>query len=343
MYAKHLFLILAPIFFMLNNTFAYADDECRDVLVNPLFDLSTYTRDTYVSTAIIANLDSVSEEKKANNASLGAIIYGVPVDLKYSDASRVRAMLSSQYDFRAIQKDTVSLLLMSGQKNIIDAWKSCMTAKYSISTRVEPVEGSDGKQIVLHINYFAELSPGKPTPGPIKIASDIYIDSEKAKVLSGADCTKANYEFEPGSSCSIQFEMDSAWTAMPIVFNLKDGKRRFSKVTYIAPRAQIVGDIKEWHDSVGVYAHRTYTWSDLKCAKSEDGYVFVDNSIKYNITPKGASVENNSCVANHTLDATGQRLCFKVGVMNMPAVADYYCTVDYSASQVKVHWDPPRQ
>src|SRR5262245_28260272 len=97
-----------------------AADQCRDVLVNAVFDTKKVTWDNYVSISILSDLSSFSDQAKSHSLDLTVPIYGVPVNLGWKDASRVRTKYEQHYDFEAVKKETGSLLLMTGQQAIID-------------------------------------------------------------------------------------------------------------------------------------------------------------------------------------------------------------------------------
>ncbi|TCM62369.1 hypothetical protein [Rhizobium sp. BK068] len=320
---------------------AHAADECSDVLLHPLFDVAEYKRDSYVSTTILANLDSANDSSSSSSSNFSIPIQGLPIGLGFQDAQRVRSTLSQHYDFDTTQKESVSVLLMSGQEKILDAWRDCVSSKSGVGLRFEPLDGNKGKNTFLHIEYFGSLQPGKPNPKPLAIVNDVYIDPNDAKVVSGADCLKAGNELAPGSSCTVQLILNDPWTVLPVVFQFTNPDTSFSKYAYLAPRAQLKGKSKPWSGASGVYVFDNSKWDEWRCATADEGFVFVEKSIQESGTPGGMAVGRDSCKVEHKLDATGTNLCVRAGIIGVPASGDWYCNGKFTAAQAAVYWDPP--
>ena len=100
------------------------------------------------------------------------------------------AKYEQHYDFEAVKKETGSLLLMTGQQAIVDAWRACMEKSGGgIGLRFEPLDGNKGRQLLLHVEYVKQGGiPGATTQASVTVSDDVYIDAEAFEVKANAGC-----------------------------------------------------------------------------------------------------------------------------------------------------------
>lgn len=318
-----------------------AADECKDVLVNAVFNTKSVKWDSYVSTSIISDIDASSDKAKSSSADFGIPIDGIPFSIGVKDAARVRTNLSQHYNFQAVRKEVGSLLLMSGQEAIIGAWKTCMTGKSQLGVRFEPLDGRVGRQTLIHIEYFRPGGTATADPPSLTLAEDVYLDPGEVTVKAGAACLKKGRIFNPGDSCTVQLVVSSAWAVVPLVLSLKSASTEFARTAYLPPRAEMIGETEPWADQTGLYVYDNSKWGDWKCSDAQDGYVFIENSIRQQLTPGGAAMGRQSCKGEYALDELGKKLCIRAGIIGVPVKGDWYCTARYTASKAAVRWDPP--
>lgn len=185
------FKILVGVFLTSSSPLAHAKDECKDALLYPVLDSLVYNKDSYGSTALMANLDAANAERKKKGIELNVPIENIPVGLRYDSASRLKSTLSQKIKLNEIQKESVSFMLLSGQEAVIKSWRDCMKDREpGFGLRFEPINGSNGTRAFLHVEYLAQLGPGKPTPDNLTLESDVYFEPS-VSILGGRNCLLA--------------------------------------------------------------------------------------------------------------------------------------------------------
>lgn len=327
--------------FQVGMTVASQADECRDVLLNPILDKQTYNNDSYSSTAVLSQLNESLDKNKNASGSVGFTIYGIPFNLGYSEASNIKRQLSKKYDFNAIQKDSTSILLLTGQASIIGAWRECMASRTRIGIRFEALDGHKGINTLMHIEYNATLKPGAPAPKTFELFEDVFINDDDAKVVSGRDCLKKGAIFSPGESCSVQLIMKSTWATLPILMTLKSDEKKFSISSYLPPRARVILESKPWNDSSGLHVFDNSAWTAWKCQDAQEGYMFIKEAISQTLTPGGYAMGENNCRGEADVQSEGSRVCIRAGIIGTPNAKDRWCTASFSGVQYKLSWDSP--
>ena len=233
---------------------AVSSDQCKDILVNAVFNTLSVNKDNYYRTTLLSALDEKSEEDEKHNASLGVDIEGIPFYLSYSDARHLKSEISKYYNLNAIAHEKSSYLLMSGQKNRIDAWQDCISKHGGgVSLRFEPLDGKTGTLVRLFIEYDISVDPLIHSV-PIQVIKDSYIDSKLVSIKENANCLKSGKIYRPGDSCPVLLQTQSAWTTLPINLQVKTvGKGAIANIgfsAFLGPRSRIVGSTQAWplHD-----------------------------------------------------------------------------------------------
>lgn len=334
---KHALILLFTLSVPCNAALA---DQCKDVLINAVFDVTKVNWDRYTMVAAFSNLSNFVDKRKAKGTDVTVPIYGVPVTLGHKDASKVKAKSEQQYDFEAVEKDTGSLLLMSGQANILDAWTTCMANRGGLGLRIQPL---DKTQLILHLVYHKRSGSGLIgiDPGPITIADDVYIPDQFATKTNGG-CLQKGKVYQPGDTCKVQLVANDAWATAAILVNVTAGTGQFTEDAYIAPRTQLRGKPR----TVSVTADQWYSYAGpqsgpLKCVDAAEEEVFVEDTIRLDEQPAGLAVKGTTCKAEHTIDAAATRFCVRSWV-NAPGKGDHYCTGSGTIMAVKPYWDPPK-
>jgi hypothetical protein len=331
----------------LGNIAVYAADECKDVLVNKVMNMADIRQDNYYTMTLLSSLDERRTSDSKTNAELGVTISGIPFSLKNDDATRMSTQLNQTFDLGIIRRERASILLMSGQESIINAWKECMSRRGGLSIRFEPLNGNKGTQTFLHVEYFISGAPSPDIFPPLELSEDVFIDPDAASVQSGSECLHKKRIYNPGNDCTVQLKTKSAWVTMPIIIHTTSPKVNNSYTAYIGPRAIIKGSTIVWpKDGSPFFTPRLYTAEHpavgpTVCRNSDDPYTFARESLKIIAQPGGAAVDYDSCKTHYDLEPSGKRICINAEIAGVPGLADYYCTVGATATEMTVIWDPP--
>lgn len=335
------------------NSAAHAQDECKDVLINKVMDSVSITKDNYYNTALFSNLNETKDDQTEHSASGGLEIEGIPGSLSYNDASRLKTSLSKTFSFKEIVTEKSSYLLMSGQKEIVGAWRDCMSERGGLGVRFEP-QDKDGLQTLLEIEYIRPSNPTL-TALDLQLANDVYMGTGGTRVLANEECLRKDKIYKAGDVCTVLLGEDTAWTTLPIVLFAKTklpGGQPGNSVTYkayLAPRAELVGSTRPWPSEGAASTKRTYAgrWkvtSEVECFDASDGFVFLENSINVQARPEGSATVNScgSSIGNRpfALDTTGRRICVQQ-FNGAPNTGDHYCSLGITATEATVQWQPP--
>jgi hypothetical protein len=336
---------------------SYAQDECKDVLVNAVMNRLQVQKDTYYSTAILSTVDESSDSQEQQNANAGVVIEGIPISLSYADAKRLKTNISKYYSLQAIASDRSSYLLMSGQENIIKAWSDCMKGGgrgAGFSIRFKPLDGNAGKQTLLIIEYYKNNDP-MIQQYDLELTSDVYLNPS-FQIQANADCLKKGRIFKPNDTCTVQLITNSEnppWATSPVVFIMKAHspvETTASYSAYLGPRAILKGESEPWPAQGTKVTGRTYSLdhgvtSPEECFYATDGWVLLEKSINITRHPEGGATVA-TCLPNkypdgkeYSLDATGRRLCV-TQVNGTPSRADHYCSLSITATEATTKWDP---
>lgn len=228
-----------------------------------------------------------------------------------------------------------------------------MGAKGGLSLRFEPLD-EQGIQTLLHIQYI------KPNDALLKgqelqLLSDVYLSPKGTQVLANGECLKKDKIYTPGDKCTVQLLADSAWSTLPIVMFLKtkptDGSpsNTVTARTYLAPRALLTGESRPWPSGGPAFTKETFAGeyaniSPQECFDSDNGYVFLEDSISVESRPSaGATLASCGSIIDgkkFALDKSGKRICVKQ-FNGAPTTGDHKCFLGITATEATVKWVPP--
>jgi hypothetical protein len=96
-------LIVVPLFSPM--PFAYAGDECKDVLLNKVMNSTEVKRDTYYNISLLSTLNEATDDEQKKKAAAGVDIEGIPSSFTYNDARRINSSLSSSFNLKYIAEE----------------------------------------------------------------------------------------------------------------------------------------------------------------------------------------------------------------------------------------------
>lgn len=121
---------------------------------------------------------------------------------------------------------------------------------------------------------------------------------------------------------------------------LKNSRGHFAVVETLTPRVRLVGENKRWNVELSAYTHNDYVTKE-NCLQSDEGYVFLEETISEHARAEHAAFGNNSCVVKHYLENAGKKVCVVLEIASVPAAADYDCYGSFSGTTSKLVWEPP--
>jgi len=373
-------MALLFIFLLMPTAVAQSDaDSCKDILVNKVFNTLKVTNDTFfwMTYASMTDQELQKDESSKNSFSIGYA--GITLGLSKEDASRLRSRFSQSIKEEVVYQNRSSLLLESGQENIVNAWRECMQNKgggLSAYFAVVP-----GRKDLVDLHIVFDHAKGFDPPS-LKIAKDVDIDASEFKVVSGADCLKKGYTFKPGDVCTPRLRTKTAWSSDVFNMSLTDGRNSKDLSFYLGPRAILGIETKPWPSATvrAVWAkdHRNQpvnqlsryadeatggrAWDLSNERPVEEGWFFVegkrqlvrnDSKGSYLYSVQSDYIKSDattSGVANTTYGdgnscTYGYRVdptatTLSIGIgLGAAGPGEHRCTVTYTATMARFVWD----
>jgi len=331
---------------------ALAQDRCEDVLINKVMDTEEYRRDNVFLLTLATQSTDYLKGSESNKGGLGFDIDGIGGNVSSENARQFERQISNSLNLSTFQKDSVYYLVMSGQKNIIDAWKDCMSQRGGL---VLTFEVQSERRGVLHIDYLVPKDTFADWPD-LTLQENVPIPAD-FKINSGMDCLKRSpgrpaHVFKPSSHCDVDFELPAdwpkdraAWTTWSVVLRAKSKDKELSYNTYLAPRTKLVARQKVWPAPdrtmamAGLYTFEHSVPSKLDCKSADPGYVFLD---KFNKQPHEWGHGGGNCRVNtEKIQDPGTTYCMTSALGPITESGDYYCQIDVSGTEIKFEFDPP--
>lgn len=208
--------VLPPLLLFAGIVFALpglAQDKCSDVLVDGPFAYQNYKDDSYFNQIVWSRFLRTTYESSKTDRDAG---FGVPIGEIVLGGNYTQA----QYDAKKkeIQKEyfkeinasrEVSVALMSGDEEVLDAWTNCMrTRGGGISVRFEPLTPID---VFMHVEYY-----NVGIVNEVKLLKDVVLSSD-VTVTAGADCLRKKKKYVNGKPCVAQLRLKSPLNYLPVV------------------------------------------------------------------------------------------------------------------------------
>jgi hypothetical protein len=321
----------------------------------------------------------ISDEKRdttetnQRGTSIWASYAGVSGGLSSQDKSALRRSLSTHVDLQMLESHQSTVLLQTGQREIVSAWSECMRGHgggptvYFINVPSNPNR----------VNFHIENQAGNGFKGAdLKLARDVRMHPE-FKILSRADCLAEGYSLKWGAGCTVEVETQSPLSSDLITVPLVDeGGREIDFEAYLAPRIKSIREIKNWPT-----AEQTSQWQKAKaapnvsgvnkihwhyggkdndnralmatnmndnCAPALDGFIFLEGEMTPNPNNKNIQITQfihveatgmwTLCSVNWRITPDSRNLCVGgvLGSGNDPNPHD--CNVSTGATMSRVSW-----
>lgn len=323
---------------------------CEDVLIHKVMDQKEYKRDSVFLLTLATQSKDYLKDDISMKTGLDFDIDGLPIGIDSDNARHFEHQITTSLNLSTFQRDSVHYLVQSGQKNIVEAWKDCMSQQGGL---VLTFEVHDERSGVLHIDYLTPKDSIAVWPDlTLKETAPIPTDF---KINTGMDCLKLAagkpaHVFKPGSNCDVDFALPAdwakdraAWTTWSVVIRTKAKDKEISSNTYLAPRAKLVARTKVWPAAppvamAGLYAYDHGLTSRLDCKTTDAGYVFLN---KFNLRPVETGHGGGNCrVTTAAIQEPGTAFCLTSGLGGIYEKGDYYCHIDVAGTEAKFEFDP---
>jgi hypothetical protein len=166
-------------------TQANAASPCDGVLRDGVMRNSSFQNNYYSKLVIAARLSQMTrdEARSAMSAGVTVPIYGVPVSGNYSENKhrKFQQHVRQYIDVDNVISNQTSVMLSSGDQNILSAWSQCISRLGGLTMYIEP-RGSD--DAVVKITWTSY--PGTPTDPAVR---DFSVSSG-VQVIGGQDFTR---------------------------------------------------------------------------------------------------------------------------------------------------------
>ena len=188
-------------------------DECRDILMNGIFNTSTYQNERELKQDIRKILTWDMERRKTEhvNASgsykelLGASI-GANFDRKTFDRLKQHLKRDEQMAWRSAEYTLITTTI--ADKNIVAAWAGCIGGIRASASE------SDGQSFIFRLDY----QPKKPSDGPVKIRAISAINGN----VVGTQHIRDGVMLDPFTGLSQMFEHINCRKGVKVVVDFYD-------------------------------------------------------------------------------------------------------------------------
>ncbi len=331
---------------------SFAADQCKDVLAEKVMDSTTIQVGREIQLSSLSRLTSRQTKTDEIRTAAKFPIKGVPVEGVGDWVKTRTADLTNNVDVDLLLREQGSLVLQSGQAEIVKAWRDCMLERRGgggVGTYFSSV-GDGSKQVFFHIDYLRRPQGDGSVQEALRLVDDVYLD-EGVRAVSNRDCFAKGFVIKAGENCVVQLIVPSAWTTLPIVLSFQsESKARVTVVDTLLPRVTPVVETRAVSFKVPGSVPpdpRSYTYSIHSqenlpiCQTAPKGYTFAGKG-KVLTTARGASIANESCKHDLVLNESGDQICIHSRFVNTPGKSDYYCDWQVDAVAARLTWSPAR-
>ena len=292
---------------------ATAQDLCKDVLVEGTLKRESRNNNIFFDYWLSSRFKESSQEYKGKevdasaNIPIGDVVMGGSYN--ETDYRRYQREVSESIDLSQIYRNQSSVLLASGDPEILGAWSDCMTKGRGLSVTFAP---QAPRMVLLEIQWFA-YPVAKGVSTDTKLVSDIVVNKPGVKVTAGGECLKNEHVLADRQPCIAQLEFEHGRIDLAVVVNTLHG----SESAYLPPRIKLVPERKGWvpnprekGNEAGGYTLSTDDTSELVCHDAPDGWSFVTASLAIKKRIKGTMTQSR-CIPDLSTLAS-DKMCFSM-------------------------------
>ena len=269
-------------------------DRCKDILSQGTFQTSRYRENNYFLQIIDSRFLSSTYAQSKTDKSLG---FGVPVGEivlggNYDESQfdqKKEAIRKTNFNMIETSRE-IDVALASGDKNIVDAWSSCIkdVNKGGISLRFVPFSA---KEVVATVEWFAAAGVNQT-----RLRQTIPLP-RGASFRQGANCFRRGQILTNGVPCKAVIIFPHATTTMLAIADTPND----SIEAYLAPRTKLQRFTQPRRSGLAASAHREFKQpnGNLKLTQKEidEGWSFDQTSSKTSLTITYQKYWTNYCNA----------------------------------------------
>lgn len=318
---------------------ASADNGCKDILVNGTKTTTELRSHTFFLQILAAEFakktDEQTDEKLSHDGSMSwaGIVFGGKFNK--DDVKRYIQELRTKLDISTVLNHKSSVLLASGDPQIVGAWSKCMQERSGLSMRFEALSA---KAVTLILEWYAyPVAPGVSTD--TKLKEDILIPKDKEKdvqVVAGKDCLSAKNVLRDKVPCTVNLEFTSGATDLLLIANAIHG----TTDVYLPQRLVLVPEREIWQPqpgeekTVGLYAFSEDTRSRSVCLAPKKDWSFVAATMEAKQSHYDGRSGAGRC-SGEINPKTPTFLCFNSRMVPNPS-GDHHCSVTLQGEII--HW-----
>jgi len=309
---------------------ASADNGCKDILVNGTKTTAELRSHTFFLQILAAEFaqktDEQVDEKLSHDGSMSwaGIVFGGKFNK--DDVKRYIQELRTKLNLSTVLSQESSVLLASGDPQIVGAWSKCMLERRGLSMRFQ---ASSPKAVELIIEWYAyPVAPGVSTD--TKLKEDILIPKDKEKdvqIVSGKDCLSAKNALRDKIPCTVNLQLTSGAIDLLLTANAVHG----TADAYLPQRLTLAPEEVIWQpqpgeeNTVGVYAFGDDTRSKSICLAPKKDWSFVTATMEANQSHYDGPSSPGRC-SGEIKPNTPTFLCFNSRMVPNPS-GDHHCSV----------------
>ncbi|WP_425626525.1 hypothetical protein [Agrobacterium tumefaciens] len=257
-------------------------NNCGEVLVDGTKQVSQYRYGMFFQQILAAEYTRKSSAEIARDlAASGGFGYGgfsLTGSNDEKDFQRYIDEIGSKLNISTIVKNESSILLASGDKEILKRWAECVR-NGGFTARFEVYDVDDAALILEWHTYPVKKGVDTSTA----LTEDITIP-KGINVTSGDSCRKKGTVFEFGKTCTITVTLPNGATDWLVSVNVEHG----SAQAYLPKRQVLQPEEETWAPRpgtnevamVGVYSYDTSTDSPTVCADPKSGWAFLLSTVQ---------------------------------------------------------------
>jgi hypothetical protein len=317
---------------------ASADNGCKDILVSGTMTTTQMRSHTFFLQILAAEFaqktDEQTDEKLSHDGSMSWAGIGMGGKFNKDDAKRYIQELRSKLDISTVLNHESSVLLASGDPQIVGAWSKCMQERRGLSMRFE---ASSAKSVALILEWYAfPVAPDVSTDTYLK--EDILIPKNKEKdiqIVSGKDCLSHENPLRDKIPCTVNLEFTSGETDLLLTANAIHG----TTDAYLPQRLVLKPEREIWQPqpgeqkTAGVYTFSEDKRSPSVCLAPKKDWSFVAATMEANVShydgPSGAGRCSGEIKPN-----TPSFLCFNSRMVPNPS-GDHHCSVTLQGQLIR--------
>jgi hypothetical protein len=270
---------------------ALSQDVCKDILVNGSMKRTELRNHVFFHQVLASEYTRKTNEEIDQDIALGGNwgdVFGGQFNKE--DVKRYMQEIRSKLDVSTVYENEASMILSSGDPDIVGAWRDCIVNKMKggVSMRFE---AKSPTLVLLHFEWYAY-----PLAGDTRLKQDIKIPND-IRVESGQECLTARNPIKDKVPCTVNLRMPSGERELLLAANFLHG----AADAYLPQRRILVAQRKPWKPQPGekdwasVYAFADHTAGPPVSVSPEKDWSFIDATMKLPAQLRDGPASHSRC------------------------------------------------